>query len=271
MQEMASTSATAGPSKNLFLPPSDSEDDLPPPLSSTTKKPQQQQQKQSTSPERRAGKGRETLSSPQGSAFASGSGRTGGLYVDSSDEDDDDGYDTEDPNDPVIKTLPVFLTPALANSLALLQYPHRPPAPHTSHPLVPPSLRPGPGEADTRPPSQRVSARYKSGVGQLELSVPLDVRQGVEEHRFNQDRAEDLGRGISKNDLGATGSGTAATSSTASGSYGNGATSYSDSRGFDSGNRGQLQRMTLLGETLPDQTWYTCAVLKDSESHIYSL
>lgn len=185
---------------------------------------------------------------------ASTSTGTGQIYIDSD--------DNSDPDDPVIKTLPVFLTPALADSLALIQYPHRSPAPHTVHPLLPPSLRPEDPEHDDRPASQRVSARYKSKVGQLELSVPLEVKAGLEEHRFNYQRAKSLGRGVSKSDLGPSGSGTNV-SANASTSQNN---KMMDDRGFARGSEEPLKRVSMLGETIPDQTWYACAVLKDSMS-----
>jgi len=184
-------------------------------------------------------------------------GTTGQIYIDSDDD--------SDPDDPVIKTLPVFLTPALADSLALIQYPHRPPAPHTVHPLLPPSLRPEDPEHDDRPASHKVSARYKSKVGQLELSVPLEVKAGLEEHRFNYQRAKSLGRGVSKSDLGPSGTGSNV-SANASTSQNN---NMMDDRGFARGSEEPLKRVSLLGETIPDQTWYACAVLKDSvSSHI---
>lgn len=100
-----------------------------------------------------------------------------GSYVDSESD--------SDPDDPIVKTLPVFLTPNLSRSLALLQYPQRHSVHHTKHPLLPPSLRPDDNRPDTRTPAERVSARYKPRVGQLELSVPLEVAEGRLRHRYN--------------------------------------------------------------------------------------
>lgn len=248
MSAVPSTSArSASDRSRLFEPPSDSESDGG--------------NGSSNAPRRRAGKepardmdeddyGNTDVKMEPASNIAADNGQ---IYVDSDDDSDSD--------DPVIKTLPVFLTPALAESLALIQYPHRPPAPHTVHPLLPPSLRPEDPEHDERPAGWKVSARYKPKVGQLELSVPLEVQAGMEEHRFNMERARALGRGVSKNDLGPLGSGTNVSASTTHANN-----NMMDDRGFSRGNEEPLKRMTLVGETLPDQTWYACAVLKDSRS-----
>jgi hypothetical protein len=247
MSTQASTSAEAGPSRNrLFEPPFDSESDSGIVGSSngggnTT-----------TSPRRRAGKGKDTAATSDEDVKMEGMDGTStheNIYIDSEDED-------SDPDDPVIKMLPVFLTPALAETLALIQYPHRPPAHHTAHPLLPPSLRPTDLDSDTRPAGEKISARYKPRVGQLELSVPLEVRAGLEEHRFNMARAKEFGRGVSKTDLGPTGTGS---------SVPGGNTQSNNSNGYETGSGEMLKRMTLSGETMPDQTWYACAVLKDSE------
>merc|ERR1712093_458900 len=160
------------------------------------------------------------------------------MEVDGDDEGDGDTnepdpyYDSEeddDPDDPIVRTLPVFLTPALASSLALLQ--------------------------------------YKPKVGQLELSVPLEVQEGRREQRFNEERAKLLGRGIQDSDLGAEGSGSGKAQQA------NGASSSRSGGGrptlaYEEGNDAPLERMTLHGETIPDQTWYACAVVKDNEVHL---
>lgn len=183
-------------------------------------------------------------------------------YVDSEEDDD--------PDDPIVRTLPVFLTPALASSLALLQYPHRPPAFHTHHPLLPPSLRPENNsnneewESSAERRGARVTARYKPKVGQLELSVPLEVREGLKEQRFNEERAKLLGRGIQDTDLGLEGSGRPKQSNN-SGAGASGSGQGGGMLAYEEGNDTPLERMTLQGETVPDQTWYTCAVLRDSE------
>ena len=163
-----------------------------------------------------------------------------------------------DPDDPVIHTVPVFLTPALTDSLALLQYPHRPPALHTHHPLLPPSLRPEHGESGERPKSHRVTARYKPKVGQLELSIPLEVEAGRKEKRHNDDRAQRLGRGIQITDLGENGTVKSARAL-------NGRVKKDSLLAYEEGNDTPLERISLSGETIPDQTWYACAVVKDSE------
>lgn len=244
MSSAPSTSASV--TRKLFAPPSDSESESG-----------------GTSPARRRRAGKQPASRDDnddddvkmegtGNTSTAGGG-TGQIYIDSDDD--------SDPDDPVIKTLPVFLTPALADSLALIQYPYRPPAPHTVHPLLPPSLRPEDPEHDDRPASHKLSARYKPNVGQLELSIPLEVQTGMEEHRFNSQRARRLGRGVSKLDLGPLGTGTNVSANATSNSNSN----MLDDRGFARGSDEILKRISLLGETVPDQTWYACAVLKDSK------
>lgn len=249
MSSVPSTSTgSASYARRLFVPPSDSEE------SEGSRSPRRRRAGKEAA---RGGNGQDNnetfeadVKMEGGESAAAAATSSAQIYIDSDDD--------SDPDDPVIKTLPVFLTPALANSLALIQYPDRPPAPHTVHPLLPPSLRPN-DEHDTRPSTERISARYKPKVGQLELSVPLEVQKGIEEHRYNVARARALGRGVSKNDLGPDGTGTNVSKSSTQGN------SMTDDRGFSRGNEEALKRMALTGETLPDQTWYACAVLKDSE------
>lgn len=169
----------------------------------------------------------------------------------------DDSEEDSDPDDPIVRTLPVFLTPNLSKSLALLQYPQRHSVHHTKHPLLPPSLRPHDSRPDTRTPAERVSARYKPRVGQLELSVPLEVAEGRLRHRYNEERAYELGKGQQDSDLGEGGSKGKAPQA-------NGHGRNRSPVGYEEGASRPLQRMTIAGETVPDQTWYTCAVLKDS-------
>ena len=180
--------------------------------------------------------------------------------------DEADSEPDSDPEDPIIRILPVFLTPALTDSLALLQYPHRPPALHTQHPLLPPSLRPSDDERDTRPQSHKVTARYKPKVGQLELSVPLEISTGGEKSRYNVNRASDLGRGIQETDLGENGSGKSSRAV-------NGRGKNDSLLAYEEGNDTPLERISLAGETIPDQTWYACATVKDSKHcsalHLY--
>lgn len=180
------------------------------------------------------------------------------------DEGDFEGYvdsdEDSDPDDPIVSSLPVFLTPALTDTLALLQYPHRPPAHHTPHPLLPPSLRP---QLDADHGRRQILARYKPRVGHLELSVPLEVQHGQAQKRYNERRARELGRGVQSSDLGE--------SDGQSGRTANGAGASSSNKrrdtmlAYEEGNDTPLQRMTLSGESLPDQTWYAAAVVKDSE------
>lgn len=255
MSSAPSTSASAGTSftRKLFAPPSDSESDGGGTGNNGSTSPRRKRAGKQAASRNDAGDDNQEDVKMEGTGGDTTS--TGGqIYIDS-DED-------SDPDDPVIKSIPVFLTPALADSLALIQYPHRPPAPHTVHPLLPPSLRPEDPEHDDRPASHKLSARYKSRVGQLELSVPLEVQAGLQEHRFNYTRAKNLGRGVSKSDLGPSGTGTNVSASSSAAAQNS---NMMDDRGFARGSDEPLKRVSLVGETVPDQTWYACAVLKDSQ------
>ncbi|KAH8923186.1 hypothetical protein BT69DRAFT_1334068 [Atractiella rhizophila] len=92
----------------------------------------------------------------------------------------------DDPSDPIIKRLPVFLNPTFSGtpSLALLQYPSRPPKPYTNHPLLPPVLRDDPDGA--------IKARYKPINSHMELSLPLEHMN----RRWNDSKAEEWGKGV---------------------------------------------------------------------------
>lgn len=230
---MASTSKDT--TQQLFRPPSDSEDDEP-----------KDEGRRPPSPHK--GKQRQRQDVKQDDDI-SGRGYSNHVRMLVDEESD------SDLDDPVIKTLPVFLTPALADSLALLQYPHRPPGRHPHHPLLPPSLRPDEGTPDDRPPTERVTARYKPKVGHLEMSVPLEAEAGRQERRFNEHRAQALGRGQQESDLGELGS--SKIKSTA------GRGRREAQLAYEAGSDKPLRRMTLSGEPLPDQTWYACAIVKD--------
>ena len=235
----------AGPSKQrneLFL--TDSEDGDLPEIGAAEKAP--------SSPGK-PGKGKQRMREPVLDAGEDAS-------MQAADAISDDSEPDSDPDDPVVRSLPVYLTPALASSLALLQYPHRPPGVHHSHPLLPPSLRPDDAlEAeDTRTAAERITARYKRDVGHLELSVPLEVQVGKQENRFNDERAKLLGRGQQETDLGENGSGKKSSA-------------RSKPSRYEEGSSKTLHRVTLGGESMPDQTWYACAVVKDSEqAHLRS-
>ena len=222
----------------LFEPVSDGEDDAPPVAGPSN----------SGSPRRRDAEGDVSMQD----ANEQDAAEAREPYVDSEPD--------SDPEDPIVSSLPVFLTPALSKHLALLQYPQRPPAFHTSYPLLPPSLRPADSrdvDHSRRPARERISARYKPKVGQLELSIPMEVREGKQKQRFNVDRSETLGRGQTDQDLGENG--------TPKPPPGPGGKNKKEVEEYMKGSEKPLERMTLAGEAIPDQTWYACALLRDSE------
>lgn len=244
---MVSTSA-------LFRPISDDEDDAPPVASTSTSR------------------ARLAPSSPD--LDADGDATMASATVAENGEDDtaprevyEDSEPDSDPDDPLVSVLPVYLTPALSKHLALLQYPHRPPAYHTPYPLLPPSLRPDPENEDMgiRSARDRISARYKPKVGQLELSVPMEVREGKLKQRFNPERSEQLGQGQMDTDL--TENGTKVQPKAAQGAAGR----KKKEDVFEKGSDKPLERMTLSGEAIPDQTWYACALLRDSMHYFFDM
>jgi DNA-directed RNA polymerase-3 subunit RPC5 len=83
--------------------------------------------------------------------------------------------DSDDEDDEVVSTLPVYLSSALHPSLALFQYPlqHR-------------SLR-VPQWASDR--GKRITTRVKEGVGRVEIEVPVDGDPKV----WREERARELG------------------------------------------------------------------------------
>jgi hypothetical protein len=142
----------------------------------------------------------------------------------------------------------VYLSTQLQDKLALFQYPHRPPNPDP-HPLLPPSLR--------RPPA-KIDARIKPKVSQVELSVPLEVDEGVRQSRFSLEKAKEHGRGVKADDLASS----AESGNKVKGGRGRG-------RDLRDGSRGEeeriLSKMTLQGDLVPDQTNYCVALLKDGQ------
>lgn len=157
--------------------------------------------------------------------------------------DDSDDSDTED--DPVIRTIPVFFTPALSKQTSLLCYPHKKPDTSTAFPLLPPSLR----DVDH---ARQILARSKPDVGRLELSVPLEVESGQHAQRFNLDKARTYRQGVDARDLGAAGADLTRTA----------AKRRAALEGDLEGEK-PLERITFRGEVVPDQTNYCVGILKD--------
>jgi DNA-directed RNA polymerase-3 subunit RPC5 len=93
----------------------------------------------------------------------------------------------------------------------------------------------------------------KPNVGQVEISVPLEVEEGSRQSRFSLEKAKTHGKGVKDSDLG-SGSNTARKSR--------------DRRGDEDDEERVLSRMTLRGEVVPDQTNYCVALLKDGQAHL---
>jgi hypothetical protein len=96
-------------------------------------------------------------------------------------------------------------------------------------------------------------------VGHLEVSVPIEVREGIRQQRYNEERARDFGRGIQATDLNENGNPEPIKTVNGTGKQKESMLLY------EKGSDEPLERMLLAGETIPDQTWYACAIVKDSE------
>jgi DNA-directed RNA polymerase-3 subunit RPC5 len=103
------------------------------------------------------------------------------------DDDEDDGDD----DDPIVKRIPVYYTPHYLSSLTLLQYPDRPPRPHTQHPLLPPSLRPG-ADPEPNPERTKLKAKYNPKSQHLQVEVPIER----DPERWNEESAKEFARGL---------------------------------------------------------------------------
>ncbi|GAA6010128.1 hypothetical protein JCM11491_005351 [Sporobolomyces phaffii] len=141
-----------------------------------------------SSPERRRnpvdrkgkGKRRESTASSASSSSSSASRN------DSSDSESDND------DDPIEKELDVYYTPAFLSSLTLLQYPDRPPQPHTAHPLLPAPLRPADEPHAVQPSHGKLQAKYKPLTQHLELTLPMETNP----HRWNEDHAKAFAQGV---------------------------------------------------------------------------
>ncbi|GAA5869711.1 hypothetical protein JCM1840_000566 [Sporobolomyces johnsonii] len=98
---------------------------------------------------------------------------------------------SDDEDDPVEKELDVFYTPHFLSSLTLLQYPDRPPQPHSAHPLIPPKLRPR-DDAESRPSAGRLAVKYKPNTQHLEITLPMEK----DPERWNEDNAKTFAQGV---------------------------------------------------------------------------
>lgn len=134
--------------------------------------------------------------------------------------------------------------------LALLQYPHKPRNLSTSHPLVPPSLRPTTGGMA----GGKILARYRPGVRHLALEIPLEVRAGTEEERFNDDRARHFARGLPSSQKGTN-------------AKGKRPARYDD----EDDDPDPLARITLASQSIPEQTHYVVGIRRDDEIHLVPL
>jgi hypothetical protein len=81
-----------------------------------------------------------------------------------------------------------------------------------------------------RSDAPKVEARTKLETGRLELSVPLEGEHGLAEGRLNKERVKELATGLDSDDQAVT-----------------------------------LDRITLRGEFVPDQSNYTVAVFKEGK------
>lgn len=81
-------------------------------------------------------------------------------------------------------------------SLTLLQYPFKSRNPGSSHPLLPPSLRPDPVHNPNLQQPAPIHAKYKPGVRSLRLDVPLETKIGITENRFSDERAREFAKGL---------------------------------------------------------------------------
>ena len=165
-----------------------------------------------------------------------------------SEEEENDG------DDPIVKRLPIYYTPHYLNSLTLLQYPDRPPRPHTQHPLLPPSLRPGADPAP-KPERSQINARYKPQTGHLELEVPIEMHPD----RWNPDTAEKFGEGL-VDDQAEEGKGKKKKKSAAA------AEKEAEKEGDKEPKR--LDRMVYSSLSVPDVTNYLIGVVKDGPSRL---
>ncbi|GAA5899458.1 DNA-directed RNA polymerase III subunit C37 [Sporobolomyces salmoneus] len=110
----------------------------------------------------------------------------------SSEDEAVDPSSTSDDDDPIEKELDVYYTPQFLSSLTLLQYPDRPPQPHTAHPLIPAPMRPRDEENSTGPSQGKLAVKYKANSQHLELTLPMEMNQS----RWNEEQAKHFAQGV---------------------------------------------------------------------------
>ncbi|GAA5877262.1 hypothetical protein JCM16303_006219 [Sporobolomyces ruberrimus] len=110
----------------------------------------------------------------------------------SSSSSQDSASESDNDDDPIEKELDVFYTPQFLSSLTLLQYPDRPPQPHTAHPLLPAPMRPRDELNSTQPSLGKLQAKYKSQTQHLELTLPMEKNP----QRWNEDQAKTFAQGV---------------------------------------------------------------------------
>lgn len=104
---------------------------------------------------------------------------------------DSEGASDND-DDPIEKELDVYYTPQFLSSLTLLQYPDRPPQPHTPHPLLPAPMRPRDEDNSRLPSAGKLQAKYKANTQHLELTLPMETHA----QRWNEEHAKTFAQGV---------------------------------------------------------------------------
>lgn len=84
-----------------------------------------------------------------------------------------------------------------------MQFLDKPPREETPHPLLAPSIRPTKSDEHAQP--YKITARHKPNSQHLEITIPVEPNQS----RWNQDKAQELGAGITEEISGADGKGKA--------------------------------------------------------------
>lgn len=161
------------------------------------------------------------------------------------------GSDSEEEEDTILKRIPVYYTPHYLASLTLLQYPDRAPRPETSHPLLPPALRP---KAEPKPErgAGEITARYKPRSQHLEITVPLEKSQP----RWNLETAKKMGKGVVSDKVDVKEEGKKG--------KGRKKAAVVVEEDSDEDDTKPLSRMTYSSHSVPDATNYLVGVIKDS-------
>lgn len=175
------------------------------------------------------------------------------------DTDSDGDSSSDDELDPIVKRLPVYYTPHYLSSLALLQYPDRPPRPDTRHPLLPPTLRPN---HDPPPESFRskLAAKYKPNTQHLELNIPIERQPD----RYNDEQAKLFAQGVLDEDKQDDGTGKKRKKSKQQLHE----EQEERARKDEEKERRRLDHITYSASSVPDVTNYLVGVIKDGSSSL---